>query len=87
MLEQVLKKINLAKLNKREKYIIFGVAALLALFIFVVADPHWVNVAWTAGRWVLVTTALALPGLALLPFVRRSIREDRHDGDEPPVDI
>jgi hypothetical protein len=37
-------------------------AALLALFIFAVADPHWVNVAWTAGRWVLATTALALAG-------------------------
>ncbi len=40
----------------------FGSAAVLALFIFAVADPHWVNVAWTAGRWVLVTTALALTG-------------------------
>lgn len=35
MLEQILKKINLAKLNKREKYIVFGVAAILALFIVV----------------------------------------------------
>lgn len=39
-----------------------GSAALLALFIFAVSDPHWVNVAWTAGRWVLVTTALTLTG-------------------------
>ena len=39
------------------------------------------------ATYFAVTTALALPGLALLPFVRRSIREDRHDGDEPPVDI
>jgi hypothetical protein len=39
-----------------------GSATLLALFIFAVSDAHWVNVAWTAGRWVLVTTALALTG-------------------------
>jgi hypothetical protein len=39
-----------------------GSAALLALIIFAVSDSHWVNVAWTAGRWVLVTTALALAG-------------------------
>jgi len=39
-----------------------GSAALLALFIFAVSDSHWVNVAWTASRWVLVTTALALMG-------------------------
>jgi len=31
-------------------------SASLALFIFAVSDPHWVNVAWTAGRWVLMTT-------------------------------
>jgi hypothetical protein len=37
-------------------------AALLALFIFTASDSHWVNVAWTAGRWVLVTTTLALAG-------------------------
>ena len=35
MFEQILKKINLAKLNKREKYILSGAAALLALFIMV----------------------------------------------------
>jgi hypothetical protein len=37
-------------------------ATVLALLIFAVSDSHWVNVAWTAGRWVLVTTALALAG-------------------------
>jgi hypothetical protein len=37
-------------------------AAVLALLIFAVSDSHWVNVAWTAGRWVLVTTAPALAG-------------------------
>ena len=35
MFEQFLNKFNLAKLNKREKYIIFGAAALLALLIIV----------------------------------------------------
>jgi len=35
MLEQLLNKINLAKLNKRERYIVFGVAAFLALLIIV----------------------------------------------------
>jgi general secretion pathway protein M len=35
MLEQILNKINLAKLSKRERYIVFGIAALLALFIIV----------------------------------------------------
>ena len=35
MLERFLNKFNLAKLNKREKYIVFGVAAFLALFILV----------------------------------------------------
>jgi hypothetical protein len=35
-------------------------AAVLALVIFAVCDSSWVNVLWTAGRWVLVATALAL---------------------------
>jgi general secretion pathway protein M len=35
MLEQILNKINFAKLNKRERYIVFGIAALVALFIIV----------------------------------------------------
>jgi len=35
MLEQILKKINLAKLNKRERYIVFGIGTLLVLFIIV----------------------------------------------------
>lgn len=35
MFEQILKKINLAKLNKREKYIVFGIGTLLVLFIIV----------------------------------------------------
>ena len=35
MFEKILKKINFAKLNKRERYIILGVAALLSLFIVV----------------------------------------------------
>ena len=37
-------------------------AAVLALVIFAVSDSSWVNVLWTAGRWVLVATALALLG-------------------------
>jgi hypothetical protein len=39
-------------------------AAILALIIFAVSDSQWVNVLWTAGRWVLVTTAFALAGCA-----------------------
>jgi len=35
-------------------------AVVLALFIFAASDSHWVNVLWTAGRWVLVATAFAL---------------------------
>lgn len=35
MFEQVLRKINLAKLNKREKYIVLGIGTLLVLFIVV----------------------------------------------------
>jgi len=35
MMEQILRKINLAKLNKRQKYIVFGAGALLVLFIVV----------------------------------------------------
>jgi PAT family beta-lactamase induction signal transducer AmpG len=37
------------------------------------------------ATYFAVTTALALPGLALLPFIRNSIREGRDDGDEPAV--
>lgn len=37
-------------------------ATVLALFIFTVSDSHWSNVLWTAGRWVLTATALALFG-------------------------
>jgi hypothetical protein len=36
--------------------------AVLAMIIFAVSDSHWVNVAWTAGRWVLTATTLALLG-------------------------
>jgi hypothetical protein len=39
-----------------------GPSVVLAVIIFVVSDSHWVNVLWTAGRWVLVATALALVG-------------------------
>jgi hypothetical protein len=39
-------------------------AAMLALLIFVVSDKHWLNVFWSAGRWVLVSTALATLGCA-----------------------
>jgi hypothetical protein len=37
-------------------------AAVLALFIFAVSDSHWVNVLWTAGRWVLPAVTLSLLG-------------------------
>lgn len=35
MLEQILRKINFAKLNKREKYVVLGICGLLVLFIVV----------------------------------------------------
>jgi hypothetical protein len=37
-------------------------AAMLALLIFVVADNHWLDILWSAGRWVLVSTALTVLG-------------------------
>src|SRR5262245_19357823 len=37
-------------------------AAMLALLTFVVSDHHWLNVFWSAGRWVLVSTALTMVG-------------------------
>ena len=37
-------------------------AAMLALLIFVVSDTNWINILWSAGRWVLVSTALTLLG-------------------------
>lgn len=37
-------------------------AAILALLIFTLSDSHWVNVLWTASRWVLPATALPLVG-------------------------
>ena len=39
-------------------------AAMLALLIFVVADNHWLDILWSAGRWVLVSTALTVLGCA-----------------------
>jgi hypothetical protein len=36
--------------------------AMLATLMFVVCDNQWFNVFWTAGRWVLVSSALALLG-------------------------
>ena len=37
-------------------------AAMLALLVFVVSDNHWLNILWSAGRWVLVSTALTVLG-------------------------
>jgi hypothetical protein len=37
-------------------------AAMLGTLIFVVSDNQWLNVLWSAGRWVLVSAALALLG-------------------------
>jgi len=39
-------------------------AAMLALLIFVVSDNNWLNILWSAGRWVLVATALTVLGCA-----------------------
>jgi hypothetical protein len=37
-------------------------AVVLGLLVFAVSDSHWINVSWTAPRWVLVSTTLALTG-------------------------
>jgi hypothetical protein len=37
-------------------------ALFVAVLVFAVSDSHWLNVLWTAGRWVLVAAAFALAG-------------------------
>jgi hypothetical protein len=46
-------------------------AAMLAMLIFVVSDNHWLNILWSAGRWVLVATALTVLGCVFYTRWRR----------------